>query len=141
MKKNISLLITVIAVSLTVTAQYIQIPSAVKSAFAKKFPNAVHIKWSKESAKEYEADFESDNIKMSANFSVSGEWIETEFSIKTAELSGSIVKAMKTKHPTAEITGAARIEKADGSVLYKVEFRLNKKIKEALFNVNAEFIN
>ncbi|MFP5042140.1 hypothetical protein [Parasediminibacterium sp. JCM 36343] len=53
-------------------------PKVVKDAFDKRFPTATKITWGKESAKEWEADFSLDGIKISAVFFEDGRWLETE---------------------------------------------------------------
>ena len=58
-----------------------KIPTSVMSAFNSKFPNAINVKWDKENEHEYEASFEWESKKLSANYSDTGEWLETESTI------------------------------------------------------------
>jgi len=62
------------------------VPEKVKSAFAGKFPNASSVKWDKENDEEWEAEFKMDGKEYSANFTVDGNWKETEYEIKKSEI-------------------------------------------------------
>ena len=61
-------------------------PAAVFTAFNKKFPNVTKVKWDRENAHEYEASFEWKGKKLSANFSNTGNWLETESPITFIQL-------------------------------------------------------
>ena len=52
-------------------------PTAITTAFSKKFPNATNVMWDKENAHNFEAKFEWKGEKLSANFTDTGEWLET----------------------------------------------------------------
>jgi len=72
MNKFVSLLLPAIFMATIVCGQKVIVPEAVKAAFTKKFPNATNIKWGKEDAKEYEAEFKNNNISIAANFAADG---------------------------------------------------------------------
>ena len=127
MKKLLLLPLTMI--SLGICAQ-MKAPPAVANAFSKKFADAKQVKWGKENAKEYEADFSLNGTKMSANFDLQGNWKETETEMAVANLPEAVVKSIKTKHPSATIEGASKIEKADGKIIYEADIKLNGKKKE-----------
>lgn len=58
----------------------------VKESFGKRFPDAKEVKWSKENATEFEAEFETGEMEQSVNFDQSGKWLVTETEIKSSEL-------------------------------------------------------
>ncbi|HQH42100.1 MAG TPA: hypothetical protein PK825_10175, partial [Bacteroidales bacterium] len=69
MKTTMFLLSVFLILSFPVRGQNGQnVPEAVKTAFAKQFPNATKVKWSKENDKEWEAEFKTDGKAYSANF-------------------------------------------------------------------------
>ncbi len=94
-----------------------QVPQAVKSTFAEKFPNTKAWKWELEKGN-YEAAFHSaDKVEMSATFSPTGVWVDTEHEIKISALPEPILNALKGK----TIKEASEIQRADGSTIYEAE--------------------
>ena len=69
--KTASVLCLVILMSRFASAQKLkesEVPEAVKKAFNQKFSGAKEVKWSKESATEFEAEFEVGEQEQSATF-------------------------------------------------------------------------
>lgn len=116
------------------------LPVAVKTAFSTKYPAATNIKWGKENAKEYEAEFKLNNSDVSANFLVTGEWVETEKVVSVADLPATITNAIKSKYPSALLNKAEKLEKPGGKVLYEVFIKLNGKTKEVELNADGSFV-
>lgn len=112
-------------------------PQAVMSAFAQKFPKASNVKWDKESAHEFEAAFTENGIKLSANFSEAGKWLETE----TASDFNSFPEKVKTnfnaQHKGAKMSETAKIEKVNGTVIYEIEIREGIKTIDCLYNADG----
>lgn len=98
-------------------------PKVVKDAFDKKFPTATKIVWGKESAKEWEADFVLDGIKISAVFFEDGKWMETEQMIKTSELPTAVADAIKAKYPSWTIAEADKTESAKLGAIYEADLK------------------
>ncbi|MCB9363419.1 MAG: PepSY-like domain-containing protein [Flavobacteriales bacterium] len=73
-------------------AQKATTPKNVQDAFNKKFPSAKEVKWDKENAKEWEAEFEMNGKEYSANFTVDGKWQETEHAILKSEIPTPVKK-------------------------------------------------
>ena len=116
------------------------IPAAVKTAFNTKFPGASNVKWGKESAKEYEAEFKLNNSDVSANFSATGEWVETETILSAADLPVTITNAIKSKYPVASITKGEKLEKSGDKIMYEVFIKTNGKTKEVELNADGSFV-
>jgi hypothetical protein len=94
-----------------------QVPVAVKSTFAEKFPNTKVEKWELEDGN-YEAVFHNtEKVKMSSTFALDGKWLQTEHQIKVSALPEPILNALKGKN----IKEAAEIQNADGSTIYEAE--------------------
>ncbi len=95
------------------------VPQAVRTAFAQKFPGATVEKWTKEDTA-FEAEFDGANDQeMSANFAADGAWLETETEIAFAELPASVRTAVQGQ----KVKEAARIERAGGTTVYEVEVK------------------
>ena len=123
------LLLTSIGFSLGLQAQ-MKDPEAVSKAFEQRFANAKHVKWGKENAKEYEADFTLNGKKMSANFDLQGNWKETETEIAITELPAAVSKSIRENYHGATIRGASKIEKPDGKMIYEADLNWEGKKKE-----------
>ena len=133
MKKLVLAFIGVSVITITF-AQKINVPAEVSKAFAAKFPNATEVKWGKENAKEYEAEFKINNVPVSANFGTDGSWKETETTIKASELPAEVTKSVNTKYPGAEYSVCERIEKPGNKLMYEVNIKVKGKKKELEFN-------
>jgi hypothetical protein len=131
MKKIIT---TMLIMAFATAAFAITIPEAVKKAFDKKFPAATGVKWDKENAHEYEAGFKLEGKSYSANFSDTGEWLETESVIDFAQLPETIRQSFTAGHKTARVKAAAKIETSKGIVKYEVEYKTGSKTKEIFYN-------
>ena len=134
MKNNFFVLIAVIAISLSANCQSIKVPSAVKNAFAAKYPNATNVTWGKENAKEYEAEFKMNGNSVAANFGLDGSWVETETTIPVVDLPAAVSAAVIKKNPGADITVAEKLEMPGGKLLYEVTFKVNGKKKSMELN-------
>ncbi|MBS1934083.1 MAG: PepSY-like domain-containing protein [Bacteroidetes bacterium] len=115
-------------------------PNAVTASFTKQFPNASNVKWGKENAKEYEANFKLNGISMSANYDLNGGWKETETEIAVTDLPLVVSKSIKTKYPDAIISGADKIEKSDGKIIYEADIKSNGKKKEIELYEDGKFV-
>jgi hypothetical protein len=116
------------------------LPTAVKNAFATKFPGATDVKWGKESAKEYEAEFKLNNTSVSANFKDDGSWTETETTISSSELPAAVTNAVNKKYPGSVYGITEKIEKPGNKILYEVNITLNGKKKELELNPDGVIV-
>ena len=116
-------------------------PKVVKDAFDAKFPTASDIKWGKESAKEWEADFKLDGIKISAVFHQDGRWLETEQVIKASDLPEAVAAAIKAKYPSWKITEADKTESAKLGAIYEVDLRKGKAKKARAFKADGTLVH
>jgi Putative beta-lactamase-inhibitor-like, PepSY-like len=116
------------------------LPGPVKAAFNTKFPGATAIRWSKENAKEYEAEFKLNGSNVSANFGTDGTWVETESVISVSGLPTAVSAAISAKYPGAPITLAEKTEQPGNKILYEVTIRVNGKKKGIEINTNGSFV-
>ena len=137
MKSSLALVLLIVSFATTGCTQKVNekdLPTLVKTAFNTKFPGATAVKWGKENAKEYEAEFNFNNNTVSANFKLDGSWVETETTIPPSELPETVINAVKTKYPGSIYGRTEKIEKPGGKILYEVNITVNGKKRELELN-------
>lgn len=139
MKKLIIVFVAVIITGVSAHGQ-VKVSDAAKKAFAEKFPNATDVKWGKENAKEYEAEFKLNGQPVSANFKLDGSWVETESSIPVPDLPAAVSNAIKTKYPGAPVLKAEKTEKSGGKTIYETIIKIHGKKKEIELNPDGTFV-
>jgi hypothetical protein len=112
-------------------------PQVVEESFKKKFPDAKKVKWEKEKT-EYEASFIVNGIKTSANFTISGEWKETESAVSVSDLPKVVSDGILSAYPGTKIIDAAKIETPENGVHYEADIKNGKKKLEVLFNAEGK---
>jgi uncharacterized membrane protein YkoI len=110
------------------------VPSAVKESFHTMFPDAEKIRWGKEDDTTYEADFKMGSVKMSANFSEDGNWLETETEVDITSLPQAVSDAINRDYQNGKILSAFKIERADKSLIYEADIKVKSKKKEILYD-------
>lgn len=128
MKKILFLLALCCGIGFSATAQKTP-PTAVVTAFNKKFKDVKGVEWGKEKNGEWEAEFKNQGVEMSANFSADGKWLETETEIKFTELPAAVQAALKGK----KVSEAAKIVRADGTTVYEAEVH-----QDLIFDANGK---
>lgn len=128
-------ILLIVCVSLLTYCSFaVKPPATVQKAFVLKFANATDVKWSKENAIEYEAEFLMEGIKMSSNYSADGKWLETESQIPVSELPAEVVAEISKLYPDNVIIEADKIERVEKETLYEVVVKTGLKKKEVLLN-------
>lgn len=133
-------LLVVVIFTITLSGFAIDVPKPVADAFAKKFPGATDIKWEKENAKEYEAEFKLNGKSASANFQTDGSWVETEMEINASELPEAVSNTLKAKYPGASLLKAYKIETAKSVTTYEVEIKVGNKKQELTMNADGKIV-
>ena len=139
MKNNLVLLGLAIVACLSATCQPLKVPAAVKAAFSAKYPSATNVKWGKENAKEFEAEFKLNGNGVSANFGMDGSWVETETVIKVAQLPVAVTNAITAKYPGAVITMAERLDAPGDKLLYEASIKVKGKKKTVELKPDGSF--
>lgn len=124
MKKLKGLLLGSVIVLSQVACAQTNTPTEVLTAFSQKFPTAQKVKWDKESATEWEAEFKLDGKEYSANFTSQGLWKETENEIKKSEIPAEVQATLNKEFADFKIEEAEISETVEGKVY---EFMLEKK--------------
>ena len=136
MKNLILVFLVAVFMSTTACAQSAKnLPVKVKSSFNQKFPGAQKVKWGKENATEWEAEFTLNNKAYSANFNSNGNWVETEYLINEKEIPAVVVATLSNKYPGCKIKTAEITESAKGNVF---AFELLKGKTKTDVTVNAD---
>lgn len=136
MKNTFFVAFALVCAYATVFAQN-KTPMAVTTAFNQKFPNAANVKWDKENAHEYEASFEWKSEKHSANFSDTGEWLETESPSSFNQLPEKVKTAFNASHKNETVKAVSKIETSKGKTLYEVEITKGAKTVELFYNADG----
>lgn len=115
-------------------------PETVLKAFKQKFPDATNVKWGKESKTEWEASFMISNVNTSANFSVSGAWLETEKEIPVTNIPAVIVSEIQKADKNGKIVGASVIENSKSETIYEADVKSGIKRREVLYKPDGTII-
>ncbi len=101
-------------------------PQSVVSSFTNKFPKVKKVEWSKENENEWEAEFKMNHIEYSANFSNNGEWLETEYEIKTSDIPTNIKNILDKNFTDYDIEDVEISETAQGKS-YEFEIEIGEQ--------------
>ena len=112
-------------------------PTEVIAAFNKKFPDATKVTWDKENAHEYEAEFYLNKVKYSANYSDTGEWLETESPYKLNQLPEKVLATFNNKHKNSKVKDVSKIETSKGKVMFEIEIAIVLKTVELFYTENG----
>lgn len=115
------LLLLILLTGFTACEEKITVPTAVKSAFAAKYPATSDLEWEMESLTEYEAEFEENGSEKSAIFTADGTWKETEVEIKESDLPAAVKAVISSEFPGYEIEKAETVETPKTALAYEVE--------------------
>jgi uncharacterized membrane protein YkoI len=127
------------------------VPTTVKAAAAKKYPNAKAssiekvTKYEGDAAKVfYEFVVETDKGKKEVVFDAAGKFVEEEGAeekkLSLDKVPAKVVEAAKAKFPKAEIVGVEK-EDEDGTTVYEFAFKLGDKKWEATFSTEGKLPN
>lgn len=125
--------------SLSISAFAGVAPAAAEKGFSARFPNAQKVKWGKEGANKFEAEFVLNGVRMSASFNQDGKWLETETSINIKDLPKAVSDFVVKNYPKAKINEAAKIERPNADVIYyEAEIKENGKEKDLLLTAEGK---
>jgi hypothetical protein len=134
MKRIVYVIVLLVFVATTSQAQKLyatKVPSAVKAAFSKTHSGVSKVSWSKEDAN-FEAEFSLNGKETSNVYTANGTFVESEVEIKVAELPAVVKMKLKDQ----KVAEAAKITKANGSVIYEAEV----KGKDLLFDADGNSV-
>ncbi len=116
--------------------KHVTIPSAVKSALSKKYPDAKNVTWEKEKGN-YEANWGGKSGEdNSVQYTPSGTFIEIVNAIAVNQLPASVSTYIKQHYKGAKITEAGKVTDAQGKLSYEAEVHG----KDIIFDENGNFV-
>ena len=114
----------------------VHVPSAVKTALAKKYPDASNVTWEKENGN-YEANWGGKSGEdHSVQFTSSGNFIEIVNAIAVNQLPDMVTAYVKEHYKGAKITEAGKVTDAKGKLSYEAEVHG----KDIIFDENGNFV-
>jgi hypothetical protein len=139
MRKKLLLSMIIVLAVMTVSAQDLKsknVPAVVKTALAKKYPEAAKVSWEKEKGN-YEANWGGksgeDNSVM---FTPSGTFVEMVKAISVSDLPKAVASFVKAHYKGAKIREAGRVTDAAGKTMYEAEI----KGGDLIFDENGKFL-
>ncbi|HEY8657639.1 MAG TPA: PepSY-like domain-containing protein [Hanamia sp.] len=142
MKKTIGLAAILFALSTAIFAQEknemnnkVKVPTAVRAALTKKYPEASKVTWEKEKGN-YEANWGgNDGEANSVQFTPSGNFIEIVRAIPVSQLPANTIAYVK-EHYKVTITEAGKVTDAKGKTSYEAEVHG----RDVIFDANGNFV-
>ena len=137
--------LTITAVGLTLLLVHAcdadkKVPEKVKTSFEQKFPDAKNIEWAMENDTEWEAEFTMNGVEYSSNFTVAGEWTETEFEIKITELPEAVQIVLNSNYSDYNIEGIESSETKEG-VVYEIALEKGENNVELSISKDGVVLN
>ncbi|HTF19488.1 MAG TPA: PepSY-like domain-containing protein [Chryseolinea sp.] len=115
------------------------VPQPVRAGLPKSY-QAKGVEWSREDAN-YEATFRKDGKEVSLVIDATGNTIETETEIKSADLPAAVINSVKNDYPSYTIAEAAKIVTADGHVTYEAEVGKGKETFDLIFDTAGKLVS
>ena len=139
MRKKLLFTVVIAVAAINLKAQDLKtkdIPAVVKSALAKKYPEATKVSWEKEKGN-YEANWGGKSGEdSSVQFTPSGTFVEIVKAISISDLPKAVAPYVKAHYKGAKITEAGRVTDAAGKTMYEAEI----KGKDLIFDENGNFL-
>jgi len=112
----------------------IVVPQVVEAAFTAKYSNIPHT-WQRHHYG-YEAIFTQNQIKYEAEFSETGEWLETEYYVTVKNFPAAVLKRIKQEYPQFIIT-KYEIELTPQGIFYEVDITDSETEAELYFDISG----
>jgi uncharacterized protein YxeA len=130
------MLMAVISAAMAQKVKNTAVPSAVKTALMKKYPEATKITWEKEKGN-FEANWGGKSGEdMSVQYTPQGTFVEQVVAISPGELPAGVAAYVKQHYKDAKITEAGKVTDAQGTTMYEAEV----KGKDLAFDEKGNFL-
>jgi len=141
MKRTVLILAFLLAFNSSSCQSNDDIPEAVKISFKEKYPGENDPDWHKDQNGNFESNFKKDGKHYRADFSPSGDWIETERSIKEKDLPKAVKNRLKEDYENLKISEIEEVQHHSKGLFYDVEFKKDGKKVDVEFNKDGNRIN
>ncbi len=99
-------------------------PEKVLSSFEKTYPNSTNVIWKNQNDSLWEVNFEFDGIKISSEYSNSGDWMQSKYPVSSEQFPQSVIDRIDGFYYDYLITKSELVETPD-SKLYEVDIEVN----------------
>ena len=99
------------------------VPDGVKESFQQRYGSPDSIEWEVDDHGFWEAEFKHDGDSYRADFRESGEWIETERSVKFEDLPEPVRVAIRKENGDRELAEVEEVDNAEKGRFYDIEFK------------------
>jgi len=139
MKKKLLLFTLMICLSAGIIhAQIRKVPSEVTDALKAKYPTAEKVEW-KDKLAFFEASFVLNGSEMTADFSNSGEWQETDKKMTYDQLPAVVKDGLKkSKYNDWTPGSVTQIDKNDKSIRYRIYVEKSSLVQKKFLIFNSE---
>jgi hypothetical protein len=118
-----------------------EVPAAVLAAFAKLYPKAEVIGYTKETDEQgrtvYEVESTEGGVHRDVTFLADGSLVSIEESVEFSALPAAVQQAVKKKYPGAKVVLAEKISKG-GRVAYELHLEVEKKEVELVLDASGK---
>ncbi len=118
-----------------------QTPRAVKKSFKEKYPGENDPDWRIDKNGNYESHFKKDGKHFRADFSPTGQWIETEQSIKTKKLPKVVLEILADTYWRYKVVEVEKVDHHSKGLFYDVELIKDGKKMDVEFTAEGKIIN
>jgi hypothetical protein len=142
MKKIMVMLVACLMVSPLAWSQKIpesQVPVEVRQTFKKMFPSAAGIRYEMEK-QDYEISFKNGNRECSANYDVTGKWLETETELEASELPKPVLDTVARDFAGFKMDEAVQVETPGHDMFYVMDLKKGKEGYEVQFSADGKVL-
>ena len=115
-----------------------EVPQAVRTAFAKAYPNVKNVKWEKE-GDSYEAGFDLGKEEVSALIDAAGKVKEVETEIAMDAMPAAVKKSLAKDYADYKVKEAAKIV-AENVITYEAEVKKGKESFDLIFSEDGKLV-
>lgn len=113
-----------------------KVPSVVKNAIAKEFTNPLDVEWVKKK-KNYEVDFDMEEVDYSARFTPDGQLLLYKLDIRVTELPKAITGKVAEEFPDRTLDDAEKVINGT-STYYQVELDGQPRNQRAIYTSDGQ---
>lgn len=115
-------------------------PKVVKSAFSKKFPTAVVIKWEKLEDATWRVFYKMNKEDYRSVFAEGGNWIHTKYMISIDDIPEKVKSTLNGNYPDHDIS-EVEVKKTENELVYTIELVNDNRTKfNVIINENGEIV-